>query len=383
MTGWEGNTMRIAINAINANSNPRGPDRYLTELLKGLAQVDDHNTYLVFHAPWQRWFREEIDSQRIELIKVRAPRPVYLRWPWQVLMFPRIVRRYKPDVVHLPTTLFLPRRGFKLVVTIHDLAEFDFPEKFSRLRAALRRRMVRAGVRAADLVVAVSEYTRQEMLRLLPVEEDKIRVIAEGVNVSFPENVDCEAVRRSYGLGTNYFLYVGVLERTKNIDGILRAFAKVRRDLAPDYSVVLVGHPGNAHKEILNLIQELDLGGSVRYLGYLNEAHLGCMFLGAKAFVFPSLVEGFGLAMVESMAYGLPVIASRAGSLPEVAGGAALLVDPLDEEALGDAMRRIASDPQLRASLRERGLRQAARFSWVLAAEKMMKLFESLGATGK
>lgn len=375
--------MRIAINAVNMNSNPRGPDRYLTELLKGLAQVDDRNTYLVFHAPWQKWFHAEIDSPRIELIEVRPPRTPYLRFPWQALVFPKIVRRYQPDIVHLPNTLFVPRRGFKLVVTIHDLAEFDFPEKFSRFRAAVRRRMVRASVRAADCVVAVSEYTRQEMLRRLPVEEDKIRVVLEGVDITPPENVDCEAVRRTYRLGENYFLYVGVLERTKNIDGILRAFAKVRHDLGSDYSVVLVGHPGNAHREILDLIQELDLVDSVRYLGYLSEAHLGCVFLGAKAFVFPSLVEGFGLVMVESMAYGLPVIASLAGSLPEVAGDAALLVEPLDEEALGDAMRRIASDPQLRASLREKGLRRAAQFSWVRAAEEMVEIFESLGGPNR
>lgn len=369
--------MRVAINAINNNDRLRGPDRYTMELVKALSDAGPEHLFLLFHAPWQKWYPESLRASNIRCIRMSAPRAPYLRLPWQAVVFPLLVRRYHPDVVHLPNTIFTVGLGHRVVVTFHDIAEFTFPEKFDAFRARVRRIAARAAARTAGRIVAVSDFTKREMVRFLGVQPDRITVVLEGVTAARRAGLNPEAVRRKYSLRGDYLLYVGQIEKTKNVEGLVRAYSRNRTALG-GCDLILVGKTGNAYETVMKTISELDLGGTVRHLGYVPEEDLPCLFTLAKALVFPSLVEGFGLVLLEAMAYGVPVIASNAGSLPEVAGDAAVLVPPGDERALSNAMARVVRDDVLRESLIRKGQDRACGFSWSRAAREMLGVYESL-----
>jgi len=371
--------VRVAINAINDNDRLRGPDRYTMELVKALADAGPEHRFLLFHAPWQEWYPESLRASNIQCVRMSAPRSPYLRLPWQAAVFPLLVRRYRPDVIHLPNTIFTLGLGHRVVVTFHDVAEFTFPEKFNAFRARVRRVAARAAARAAGRLVAVSDFTKREMVRFLDVHPDRITVVLEGATAALHAGLNTEAIRRKYSLRGDYLLYVGQLEKTKNVEGLVRAFARNRAALG-GCDLILVGKTGNAYETVMKTINELNLGGTVRHLGYVPEADLPGLFKLAKVLVFPSLVEGFGLVMLEAMGYGVPVIASDAGSLPEVAGDAAVLVPPGDEGALCDAMARVVRDGVLRESLSRKGQARARQFSWSRAAREMLGVYESLRA---
>lgn len=373
--------MRIAINAINDNDLPRGPDRYLVELLKSIADIDHANSYIVFHAPWQNWYREVSCAANFHFVVLDAPRRRSLRVPWQALAFPAIVRRYRPDVIHLPNTILMWPIQCPVVMTIHDLAEFTFPEKFNLPRAWGRRFLAVAAARVAHRLIAVSDYTRQEIIRTLGTPAEKISVVREGVSPRTVNETDCQDVRRRHQLSKEYLLYVGVLERTKNVEGIVEAFATAGDDLRERFDLVLAGRPGNAYDAVMRAIDRHQLKDSVRYLGYVDEGDLPCLLASARAFAFPSFVEGFGLVLLEAMSCGTPVVTSDAGALAEVAGTAALRVNPGDMRALRDGMRRVAFDEELRLELSERGRRRAEEFSWSRAARQMVGIYCEVGRT--
>jgi len=369
--------VKIAINAINDNDRLRGPDRYTLELVRALSQVAPEHDFLLFHAPWQGWYPGSLTAPNIRCVRMSAPRSPYLRWPWQAAVFPFLVRRYGPDVVHLPNTIFTVGLGRRVVVTFHDVAEFTFPEKFDTFRARVRRVAAWAAARTAGRIVAVSDFTKGEMVRFLGLRPERITVVLEGATATPRTGLNAEAIRGKYSLRGDYLLYVGQIEKTKNVEGMVRAFARIRAALGP-CDLILVGKTGNAYETVMSTIRDLDLGSVVRHLGYVPEDDLPGLFTSAKALVFPSLVEGFGLVMLEAMAYGVPVIASNAGSLPEVAGDAAVLVPPGDERALSDAMARVVRDDGLRESLSRKGQARASQFSWSRAARQMLGVYESL-----
>jgi glycosyltransferase involved in cell wall biosynthesis len=378
MSGCGVEPMRIAINAVNANENLRGPDRYATELLKSLTSIDQRNSYLVFYAPWQGWYPEMLKAPNVHLVLLNPPRSPYLRIIWQALALPRILNKYHPDVVHLPNTIFMRRHKHRVIITIHDLAEFTFPEKLNTFRAYVRRILARAAARSADRIIAVSNYTKNEIRRILGIDSEKVRVVWEGVSIANHNGADCDHVRRKYGLTSDYLLYVGEIEKTKNIEGVIRAFAKSEKGIRDRCKLVLAGHAGNAYEDIIALIRNNKLKEKVLYLGYVKDEELSCLYRGTKAFIFPSLVEGFGLVVLEAMAYGAPVIASNAGALPEVVGDAALLVDPYNDMAIRDAITRIVSDDAFRRDLINRGNKRVQEFSWTRTATDMLNIYDEV-----
>ena len=294
--------------------------------------------------------------------------------------------RHRLDLHHVLE--FLPPYAVpeRAVVTVYDLIPLIFPKVYlawSWRRGWQARRNLSAYyrfVRSAHRIIAISHHTKQDLQRLLGIPAARIVVIYPGINPVFRPLAD-DAARRAvlarYGLRAPFVLYVGSCDYRKNVPRLLRAFAAARARGLADWSLVLVGL-GVEHRRaaLERLGTALGLGASLRLLGYVPLDHLAALYNAAAMLVFPSLYEGFGFPPLEAMACGTPVITSNTSSLREVAADGAWLVDPSEDEALAEAIRRLALDRGLRETVARRGLAQARRFQWARAAQETMALYE-------
>jgi glycosyltransferase involved in cell wall biosynthesis len=241
------------------------------------------------------------------------------------------------DVLHCPTYRAPVRCSTPVVVTVHDLAVFRYPETFRRWTRTYSRRLVPLVVRAASRVIAVSEFTKRELVELLDVPEERVAVVANAVEPVFaPEGPRAEG---------DYVLAVGTLEPRKNLARLAQAATRLGVELR------IVGARGWGRVE---------LPGSVRWLGEVPDEELAALYRGARCLAYPSLYEGFGIPVLEAMACGCPVVTSAGGACEEVAGGAAVLVDPLEVESIADGIERARDGAA--------GIERARAFSWEEAA---------------
>ena len=369
--------VNIGINVITTNATPRGTDRYAWELLAHLATRDRVNRYVVFYAEWQRAFGAGIAAPNFSFVRVRLPRNRVLKSVWQAVVFPRLARRHGIDVIHHtnPTPL-LPARC-PAVVTIHDVAEFTTPAKYSRWRGYGRRLAVRASMRCAAAVIAVSESTKAALRGAVGDRAGSIVVIREGASLPSADTRN-EDVRRKYGLPLDYILSVGVLEKTKRVEAIITAFARLEPPVQQRHGLVIVGAPGSASPDVAAAIRQHRLQQKVFLLGHVPDADLAAIYRMATAFVFPSLAEGFGLPIVEAFAAGVPVIASNIPALAEVAGHAALLIDVRDERALERALRQLLNSRSLREELVARGQERLKAFCWERTADDTLAVYRAV-----
>jgi len=360
--------MRIIIDGITDNARMRGPDRYLVGLLSGLASIDDVNEYLLFRAPWQDYLEAAALPDNFRWIVCEPPRNNVARVLWHALVLPRILRRYHADLVHLPNTTLVAALDVPVVMTIHDLAHYTYPEKYGYFRGYTKRALIRHAVRSVSHVIAVSRYTQDEIERFLDYPAERVTVIGEGG----PEPVDLPRLPDS----PRYFLYVGQIERSKNIEMLVRAFLASESLRDSGAELWIAGPPGNAMGAVQALLSAAP-PGRVRLLGYVPEDELPGLYRNALALVFPSLIEGFGLVLLEAMAYGTAVISSSSSVIPEVVGDAGLLVDTTDIDALRTAMERMCSDSALRADLIVRGRARLKQYSWLEAARQTLAVYQN------
>ncbi len=278
---------------------------------------------------------------------------------------------YSPDFVLPPT-----RPGTRTLLTVHDLSFLRYPDHFVPKLVRYLERVVPASVARADRVLADSEATRADLIRLLGTPPEKVEVLYSGVDARFrPEREpgERERLRARYGLDRPYVLSVGTLQPRKNYVRLIRAFVRL-----PDTGrgLVIAGGQGWLYESVLE--EAARHPDRVRVLGFVEDADLPALYRGADLFVFPSFYEGFGLPVLEAMACGVPVVCSGVSSLPEVAGDAALLVDPEDEDGLRGAMERALEDEGLRREMAARGRARAAQFTWERAARQLLEVFASL-----
>ena len=281
------------------------------------------------------------------------------------------------DLFHTCKLLNPPRRA-KLTATVHDLTCWLLPETHAPSNVAADKLFAERILKRADALIAVSEATRCDAVRILNLPPEKIRVIHHGIADPFfqVKPGDADVVRQRLGLARPYLLFVGTIEPRKNVDRLLNAW----RDLSPStrdaFDLVLAGPPGWAQSDTMARLRNPAPG--VRYLGYVAEGDLPGLFAGATAFVYPSLYEGFGFPVAQAMAAGTPVITSCVSALPEIAGGAALLMDPLSEASLRDAMEEMLTSPSRRERSIELGRANASRFTWEECARKSLRFFEEV-----
>jgi glycosyltransferase involved in cell wall biosynthesis len=286
------------------------------------------------------------------------------------------------DVFYSPDFVLPPVRSAKTLVTVHDLSFLRQPGWYVRGLQSYLETAVPRSVRRADLILADSNCTRDDLIDLLGVPRERVRVLYPGVERRFRPIADAsvlDAMRRRYRLPDCFLLSVGTLQPRKNYERLVEAFARVGRETRRDIHLVIVGDKGWMYDGIYQEVVDRGLETQVRLLGFVDDDHLPALYNLADVFVFPSLYEGFGIPPLEAMACGTPVVASNAASLPEVVGNAGLMVDPLDPESIATAILSVLTDYDMRADLIRRGLAQASQFTWQAAAGVLLDEFERLG----
>jgi len=372
--------MRICVNASPAVHHIAGLGRYTQELMAALLDIDSDNEYIAFY---NRPSAARVDPPLDRLPRLTSNLDTK---PWRmsalVAHFARISQdRMFPgiDLFHA-TDHLLPRLTRpKSVFTLHDLVFRCYPHTHKPLNRWFLTLMMPRFLKAADAVIAVSESTKRDAVRIYGIDEAKITVIYEGVSPHFrrasPEAI--AAARDKYGLPDEFLLSLGTIEPRKNLTSLLEAYHVLRNEGSP-LGLVIVGKKGWLYTGFFDRMHELGLEDSVAFPGFVPDEDLPALYSAASLFIFPSLYEGFGLPVLEALACGAPVITSNASSLPEVAGEAALLVDPNSVEALVRAAREVLSNDRLREDLRAKGPRQAAKFNWRRAARETLAVYTSL-----
>ncbi len=275
-------------------------------------------------------------------------------------------------LLHPPEVLFVPAHTVPLIhpkrtiVTVHGL-EYEFsPESYGFLERLYMRWSIRYSVRTAERVIAVSENTKRDLVRLYGVPEEKVRVIYEGfTQTQSPHQSRSET-------GKPYFFFVGRLETRKNVIRMVEAFELFKEKTGLSHELLLAGKPGYGYSEIRKRIAKSKYREAIREAGYVDNAEKGRLFHGAEAFLFPSLYEGFGLPVIEAQRAGIPVITSNTSSLPEIAGEGAILIDPARPEMIADAMETLVRNPEKRADIMRKALHNSQRFSWEKCAEGLV-----------
>ncbi|MBC7262741.1 MAG: glycosyltransferase family 4 protein [Chloroflexi bacterium] len=363
--------MRIGIDARLVYYHKAGIGQYILRLVEALAKVNTEDEFII----WQ----SRKDHEPIVNQPNFQHRPLWTpsHHRFEQITLPLELATGKMDVLHSPD--FIPpfRRNYRSVITIHDLAFLLYPQFLTRESARYYGQIDQA-VRHTDAIIAVSESTKRDVMRLLGVPADKIVVVYEAANPIFRPISNAELVQwvgRRYRIGGDFILFVSTIEPRKNVSTLLRAYHRLLRDYRPSVKLVLAGATGWLFQDVLDLVAELGLRDDVLFLGHVTAEELLWLYNAARVLVHPAFYEGFGLTPLEAMACGTPVIVSNVSSLPEVVGDAGLFVAPEDVEGWTVAIWRVLSEADLRAQLREKGLRRARVFSWKRAALQTLEVY--------
>jgi glycosyltransferase involved in cell wall biosynthesis len=287
------------------------------------------------------------------------------------------IARLGIDILHSPDFI-PPAFGYRRsIITVHDLNFLYYPRFLTAESRRYYNEQIEWATRRADHILADSEATKTDLTTLLGVAPERITVVYLAADVGFRPLPEIEALKAAarYGLHPGFLLFVGTLEPRKNVPGLLKAYRILLDQTGTDQPLVLVGGKGWLFDEVFEHIEALSLDSRVRFLHEVPDDDLPKLYNAASVSITPSFYEGFGLPALEAMSCGTPVVVSERASLPEVVGAAGLLVDPDEPDTLAAALERVLADGDLRTKMREKGLAQAARFSWKRTAQQTLAVY--------
>ncbi|HKV09253.1 MAG TPA: glycosyltransferase family 1 protein [Thermoanaerobaculia bacterium] len=351
-----------------------GIGTYVRNLVRSLAAIDSENRYVLLAKPADK---ESLRDLPANFHVATESSPVYsLR---ELVALSWHLYRRKLDLYHSTHYVLPAWVQSKVVVTIHDIIHLLYPEFLpSNLAFLYAQRMIRRSLTRGDRIVAVSQNTRSDLMHHFDVDGRKIQVVHNGVEDVFRQPLPPEDLARwmrDLGLSQPYILFVGNPKPHKNLDNLVKAYARARRLAQFDAPLICVGHRDGSEFKIRQRAEYLGVGDRVRLLGHVAKEALPAIYQGATLFLYPTLYEGFGLPVIEAMASGVAVITSNTSALKEIAEGYAHLVDPLDIDGMAKAIARCMGDSEHRASLAKLGLRRSEDFRWDRAAKKTLEIY--------
>ncbi|MEK7653132.1 MAG: glycosyltransferase family 1 protein [Patescibacteria group bacterium] len=361
--------MRIGIDArCLMNKNYSGVSWYAFNLLKAIFELDQKNQYLLFYNSAKPVAFPEFGRENVRPVGFKYPNKIFnlavnfLNWPKIDQLIGGV------DILFVPNLHFISWSGnCRKILVVHDLSFLRFPEFFT-FKSQWWHQLILAKriLNQADLVIADSKNTRNDLVELLEIKPEKIKVVYPGIGKKFRKFSDesFEMVKQKYDLPAEFVLFLGTLEPRKNVENVIRA--------CQGRNLVIAGGRGWRDKKILKMIGK---NQQIKYLGYINEEDKPALYNLASCLVYPSFYEGFGLPIVEAMACGCPVVCGANSSQAEVAGEAALLVDPYNVNEIKNAVELIMGDAELRQRFSEAGIERAKMFSWERTGREVMDLF--------
>lgn len=367
--------MRIGIDARLVYYSEAGITQYTLRLIQGLAEIDRENEFIILQSRKDK--HTIVNKPNFKRVSLWTPS--HHRFEQYALRLE--ISSLNLDVLHSPD--FIPpfHRNCQSIITIHDLAFLIYPHFLTKDSARYYGQIDQA-VKRTDHIIAVSESTKQDIIRLLGVPEHKITVIYESAHPIYRPINDQEVLKQTknkYRIPSDFILFVSTIEPRKNLPTLLKAYRQLLDNYKADAKLVVVGRRGWLSEDVFILVDKLDLAKDVLFLGRVPAEDLLYLYNAAKLLVQPSFYEGFGLPPLEAMACGTPVVVSNVSSLPEVVGDAGLLVDPTDVSELAVAIWRVLTDQALRADLIAKGLKRAQCFSWEKMARQTLQLYQRIG----
>jgi glycosyltransferase involved in cell wall biosynthesis len=363
-------TLTVAWDNSVARMDKAGTGVYATRLLEQFANRKDLQMEVL-----NGWHGNRRVNRRIETIGNLL---------WTHAYLPRILRKVHADVFHAPAFVAPSQAPCPVIVTVHDITYLLYPSHFSRWWTTYMQAVMPPAMKSAAAIVCGSEHSKRDIAKTYSIPPDKIHVVPYGVDHGrFHPGVALDSDwARSLGIRDGYLLHVGTLSYRKNIPTLLRAVAQLRaRGKWGGRQLVLAGSESRGIKgasEISDTIQQLNLGNSVVLAGHVPDNHVPGLYARASILIMPSLYEGFGFPVLESMAVGTPVVASDSSSLPEVGADAAIFFPPLDEAALAKAISDVLENRRVAEELRRKGLKRAREFSWQRTAEQTLSIYRSV-----
>ncbi len=373
--------MRIGFDGKRAVFNNTGLGNYSRTLLGSLSEFYPGNQYRLYtpkyvSSPRVRFAesRENLSIVTPDSLLGRALGPL-----WRSRLINRQLKKDQLDIFHglsneLP--FGIETTGIKTVVTIHDMIFKRYPQLYPRIDRIGYDRKVAAACRIADVIVAVSEQTRQDIVEFEGVDPEKIRVIYQSCDeqfVSAPAVARLAEVKRKHNLPDSYLLYVGSIEERKNLLSAVKAIESFT-----DLNLIVLGNGGSYRRRVEDYIIDHKLESRVRILSDVAFADFPAIYRQALALIYPSIFEGFGIPIIEALWSRLPVITTKGGVFPEAGGPGSIYVDPYDVAALRSAIERLINDEQRRVEMADTGFEYVQRFSREYVTKQMMTLYEGL-----
>jgi glycosyltransferase involved in cell wall biosynthesis len=354
--------MKIAIDVQTTLGEKTGFGFYVENLVKQYKILDRHDSFKLY-AP-----KNQND--------LNAPK----RFIWDQIIFPNKAKRDRVDVLHQPCFSAPVIFPGKIVVTIHDLIAIKFGKDIPFFSRQFFGRWMPFSYRYADKIIAISEHTKKDIVNLLKIKQDKIKVIPLATGNEFQKIQDkstIDRVKHKYHIKGKYLLHIGTLNPRKNLLFLIKVFyqvAKTHRDL----SLVITGKKGWYYQELFDMADKLKLKDRIIFTGYIDDCDKPVLYNGASLFVFPSIYEGFGLPPLEAMKCSIPVISSNTSSMPEVLGDAGILLSPYDKNNWVRSINDVLSNAKLRKKLSSLSQKQANKFSWEKTAKETIKIYQQL-----
>ena len=371
--------MRIAI-PLQSLRYQGGIATYTQEIVSRMIEMDRGNHYILIYPTFEK-AREDYGRYRHvqHVTEVLTGALVPIGHYWTQAVVPGVARRNRADIVFNPW-LSIPLYGkYKKVFVMHNCEWYNMPEVFWFTERLWGRPRMTAYMKAADIVISVSQKVADVLADATGLPPSRFRVIHNAAGDNFrpiDDPGELARVKQKYGLADDFLLFVGAIYPQKNFGTLLRAFHGLVKDVP--HRLVVAGHNRWSTSEDMRLVKELGLEDRVDFLGWVGHDDLPALYNLATCFLIPSLFESCSVALVEAMSCGCPVIGANTGGNPEVVQNAAMLLEPMDTSGLEGAIRRVIADPALRDDLARRGLRRAADFGWEKSAARTLALLHEL-----